>query len=72
MNRAEVRRRQAKALAEILTWLVLLAVGRLTGNNGVTYVVAAYEIFMLVWLLAGGGLTDSLGRLLRNRSNKGQ
>ena len=72
MNRAEVKRRQAEALAEILTWIVLLVIGNLTGDNGVTYVVVAYEIFMLMWMLVGGGLTDSLGRLLRNRNNKGQ
>lgn len=72
MNRAEVRRRQAEALAEILTWIMLLVIGNLTGSNGVTYVMVAYEIFLLIWLLVGGGLTDSLGRLLRNRNNKGQ
>lgn len=72
MNQAEVMRRQAGALADILTGIILLAVGRLTGDNGTAYVVAAYEIFLLVWLPVGGGLTDALGRLLRNRNNKGQ
>lgn len=72
MNRAEVKRRQAKEFAEILTWITLSVTGSLTGNNGVTYIAVAYEIFLVVWLLAGGGLTDSLGRLLRNRNNKGQ
>lgn len=72
MNQAEVMRRQAGAIADILTGIVLLAVGSLTGDNGTAYVVAAYEIFLLVWLPVGGGLTDALGRLLRNRNNKGQ
>lgn len=72
MSRAEVKRRQAEALAEILTWIALLVTGGLTGNNGVTYVAVAYEIFLLIWLFVGGGLADSLGRLLRNRNNKGQ
>ena len=72
MNRAEVKRRQAEALAEILTWLTLSVTGNLAGDNGVTYVVVAYEIFLFMWMLVGGGLTDSLGRLLRNRNNKGQ
>lgn len=70
MNRAEVKRRQAEALAEILTWLTLSVTGNLAGDNGVTYVVVAYEIFLFMWMLVGGGLTDSLGRLLRNRNNK--
>ena len=72
MNRAEVKRRQAESLAEILTWITLAVMGNLTGNNGITYVVVAYEMFLLVWMPVGGGLTDSLGRLLRNRNNKGQ
>lgn len=72
MNQAEVMRRQAGALADILTWIILLMVCHLTGDNGVAYIVAAYEVFMLIWLPVGGGLTDALGRLLRNRNNKGQ
>ncbi len=72
MNHAEINRRQAEALADILTWITLLVIGRLIGSNGVTYIVAAYGMFMLIWLPVGGGLADSLGRLLRNRNNKGQ
>lgn len=72
MNQAEVMRRQAGALADMLTGVVLLVAGSLTGDNGVAYVAAAYEIFLLIWLPVGGGLTDTLGRLLRNRNNKGQ
>lgn len=72
MNRAEINRKQMEAFAEILTWITLSVAGRLTGSNGVTYIVVAHMIFLPVWLFVGGGLADSLGRLLRNRSNKGQ
>lgn len=72
MNQAEVKRRQAEALSDVLTWITLSAAGYLTGNNGVTYIVAAYSVFMLIWLPVGGELSDALGRLLRNRYNKGQ
>lgn len=72
MNRAEVKRKQAEAFAEILTWIVLAMTGSLTGSNGATYVAVAYEILVLIWILVSGGLTEALGRLLRNRNNKGQ
>lgn len=72
MNQAEVKRRQAEALSEILTWITILVIGHMTGNNGVTYLIVAFEAVAPVWILAGGGLTDGLGRLLRGRNNKGQ
>lgn len=72
MNQTEVKRRQAGAISEILVWLILLSVGRMTGSNGAAYVTAAVTALLPVWIAAGGGLADSLGRLLRSRNNKGQ
>ena len=72
MNQAEVKRRQAGAISEILGWLILLMTGRVTGDNGAAYVMAAVEALLPVWIIAGSGLADSLGRLLRSRNNKGQ
>lgn len=72
MNRAEAKRRQAGEIAGILALAVVLVVGRLTGENGAAYVIAAVEVYALVWSIAGGGVSDTLGRLLRGRRNKGQ
>lgn len=72
MNRAEVRRRQAGMLSNILMLTALLILGRQIGNNGITYMTAAVAVFALLWAVVGGSLSDTLGRLLRSRKNKGQ
>lgn len=72
MNRSETKRRQAEEITNILGFVTLLVIGRLTGDNGVTYYLAAAEAYMLLWSVIGGGLSDALGRLLRSRRNKGQ
>jgi len=72
MNRAEVRRRQAEAVADILALITVLVMGRLIGNNGVAYVLLAVEVYLLLWSVVGGNLSDTLGKLLRGRKNKGR
>jgi len=72
MNRAEAKRRQAGEAAGILALAAVLMAGRLTGENGAAYVIAAVEIYALLWSIVGGGVSDTLGRLLRSRRNKGQ
>lgn len=72
MNRAEVKRRQAGELSNILTLITVLAIGNLIGENGITYIAAAVEVYMLLWEVVGGSLSDTLGKLLRSRRNKGQ
>lgn len=72
MNQAEIKRRQAEMLGAVLTFLTLAVVARVTGENGVTYIVAALEVYGLVWALVGGGVSATLGRLLRIRNAKGQ
>lgn len=72
MNQAEIKRRQAEMLGAVLTFLTLAVVARVTGENGVTYIVAALEVCGLVWALVGGGVSSTLGRLLRVRNAKGQ
>jgi len=52
--------------------ITLLVVGRLIGDQGVAYVMAAVEVCALLWSAVGGNLSDTLGRLLRSRRNKGQ
>ncbi len=72
MNRAEVRRRQAEEISNILTLLTILVIVRLTGHNGAAYMIVALEVFWLLWSILGGSLSDTLGKLLRSRRNKGQ
>lgn len=72
MKQAEVRRRQAQAISIILTLITLAVVARLTGYNGVVYVVAALETLAAVWVVIVGNLSDVLGRLIRVRNAKGR
>ena len=72
MNQVEVRRKQLQAVSMILTLLTLAVVARLTGYNGAAYTAAAVEALTVVWIIVGGNLTDTLGRLIRIRSSKGQ
>lgn len=72
MNQAEVKRRQAEALADILTLITIYVLGRLLGNSGITYVAVAVEVCALFCIAIDGSMSDSLGRLLRSRKNKGQ
>ena len=72
MNRGEVKRRQAEEITNIITLITVLTVGRITGNQGITYVALAIEVCALVWTAVCGSLSDTLGRLLRGRRNRGQ
>ncbi len=72
MNRAEVRRRQAGLFFDILLLAVVLVLGHRIGDNGITYMTVAAAAYALFWTAVGGGLSDTLGRLLRSRRNKGQ
>ena len=72
MNQAEIKRRQIQAVSIVLTLITLAVIARVIGYNGVTYTAAAVEIFAMLWLVVGGSLTETLGRLLRIRNSKGQ
>lgn len=72
MNQAEIKRRQLQAVSMILTLLTLAVVARLTGFIGAAYMAAAVETLTMVWLIVGGNLSDTLGRLIRVRTSKGQ
>lgn len=72
MNQTEIKRRQAEEISNILTLLAVLVLGRMIGNNGITYMAVAAEICALLWNGLSSSLSDTLGRLLRSRRNKGQ
>ena len=72
MNQAEVRRRQVQRVSIILALCNIVAVSRLAGYNGVTYVAVAVEVYGMIWTVVSGGLTGILGRVLRLRNSKGQ
>ncbi|MBE5864906.1 MAG: hypothetical protein E7292_01670 [Lachnospiraceae bacterium] len=72
MNQIEIKKRQMQLIAWGLGLIVLLVLANLLGDNGIAYVAVSIELFMLFWTVTGGELADVLGKLLRNKVNKGQ
>ncbi len=72
MNQAEIKRRQAEAIAGILNLITIFILGNRMKGGGITYMAAAVSVCTLAGIAVSGSLADVLGRLLRSRRNKGQ
>lgn len=72
MNSNEIKRRKIQGAANIIFLMTVLAVGRMAGDNGVTYIAVTAMVFDVLWTLCGGYTADVLGKLLRVRNAKGQ
>ena len=72
MNRVETKRRQFGEFSNILALVTILLLGRWIGDNGVTYVIVAVEAYVFFLNIFCGNVSDTLGRILRSRRNKGQ
>lgn len=72
MNQIEMKKRQMQLIAWGLGLIVLLILGNLLGDNGIAYFAVSIEVFLLFWIVTGGELADVLGKILRNKMNKGQ
>ena len=72
MNQVEVKRKQIQLCSLGLGLIVLRILGKQIGDNGVTYLMAAVEVFTFVWALISMQLADTLGKMLRTRNAKGQ
>lgn len=72
MNQVEVKRRRIIAFSYIIGLINICIFGKMLGNNGITYLVAALECFSFFMTVTTGNLSDTLGRILRGRNAKGQ
>lgn len=72
MNQTEGKRRQTECISAVLAFVTLTFFARMTGQNGIAYFAAAFEIVWLGGLLISGAASDTIGRLVRIRSSKGQ
>lgn len=72
MNQTEIKRRQMEAFSHILMFVAIYVMGRLTGDKGIAYTAVAVQACGFLWIAVSGGVSDTLGRLLRSRKNKGQ
>lgn len=72
MKQVEIRRIQTELCAQVIGAILLLWLGRMLGDQGVTYLAIAVNTFALVWSLTGNYTADTLGRMLRTRISRGQ
>lgn len=72
MNQTELKKRQVELGTYILEMICLLVMGNFLGDNGIAYFAVAFECFLFFQLLLTYKLADTLGRLIRNRTIKGQ
>lgn len=72
MNQVEVKRRQIEAFAYMIGLTGCIVFGKILGNGGITYLVVSLECISLLWTVVSGALPESLGRIIKGRSAKGQ
>lgn len=72
MNQTEVMRKQIQAFAHVFWAVIWLILGRWIGYNGIAYFAAAMECFFVLAALLADRVPDTLGRMLRSCSSKGQ
>jgi len=72
MNQMEIIRRQIGAASNILLLIVWFVIGNRIGDIATAYVAVAIGVCFLFTAIVSGGVSDTLGRILRSRRNKGQ
>ena len=72
MNQVEVKRRQIEIFSYVIGLINICIWGKTLGNNGIAYLVIAWEGVAFLYTLTAGSLVDTLGKMLRARNAKGQ
>ena len=72
MNQMEIIRRQIGAVSNIFLLVVWYVIGNRIGDIAITYVAVSVGVCFLFTTIVCGGVSDTLGRMLRSRKNKGQ
>lgn len=72
MSQNEVKRRQVQAFSIIIAFITLRVIAKRIGYNGITYIAICMELYGLTMSLISGGVSDSLGRVLKIRNAKSQ
>lgn len=72
MKQMEIKKKQLTMGAEMLGLAVLILLVRIIGDWGITYLVAALEVYTLLQILFTACIPEGMGKILRARINKGQ
>lgn len=71
MNHTEMKRIQAELFSWLPMFITVMLVKKLTGVNGLAYLVLSAEFFGFIHILTSGGCTGALAKLLRMKLSKG-
>lgn len=72
MSQAEKKRQQIELSSYVLGLINILIFGKMLGDEGIAFFVLGLESFFFVSIVTMGSLTDTLGRILRSRNQKGK
>ncbi len=72
MNQIESKKQKIEYLSYIIGLISFMVLGKLIGNNGITYMAVIIESISLFVLLINGGSADLIGKLIRARRKKNQ
>ena len=71
-HQVEQKKRQVEIASYMLGMLSLLILGNKIGEDGVAYTAVSFEVFLFFEMCIGSRLADTIGKLLRARTAKGQ
>lgn len=72
MNRMEMKKKRTVITTQLIWLLNLIVIANLMKDNGIAYLAAAFEVYMLVVALTVYVLPDAMAKLIRARMMKGQ
>ena len=72
MNQIEAKKQRIEYFSHILGLISLMVLGKLIGNNGLTYMALIIECVSLFVVLINGSGADMIGKLIRTRRKKNQ
>ena len=72
MNQVEVKKQKIEYLSHVMGLISFMVLGKLIGNNGITYMAVLIEFVSLFVLLVNSGSADLIGRVIKSRRKRNQ
>lgn len=72
MNQALVKKQQMEYLSLVILFLSCIMFRIQVGDIGIGYLLTAYLLYEIVWVIFGKNFSDTVGRILKNKYAKGK
>lgn len=72
MNQIEAKKQKIEYLSHVIGLISFMVLGKIIGDNGITYMAVIIECISLFVLLVNGGNADLISRLIKSRRKKNQ